>query len=174
MKMYRIRIVMVVAVLTLALAALAQQDDLRKQRMQRLSELGRELRGAMQQAAETIQDQAAKLKTHMEEGTNMSREERKKFRETRGKRNEERQNIIANLELQIEKVKGPVQLRGEHEESMGELKAILDLAVEEKAKKTSERLEKLIEKRQTKYDDMLQKVGFKEFEDALKEFRASR
>lgn len=174
MKMYPIKIVMVVTVLVVALAALAQQDDSRRQRMQRLSELGRQAREAMQQAAETIQDQAAKLKAHMEEGSKMSREEGRKIRGTRGDRNEERQKMITNLELQIEKVKGPIQLRAEHEDSMGELKVILDLAVEEKAKKTAERLEKLIEKHQTIYDDKLQKLGFKEFEDAIKEFRANR
>ena len=47
------------------------------------------------------------------------------------------------------------QMRTEHEEFIGELKDIRELAVKEKAKKTVERLDKLIEKHQKKYDENL-------------------
>ncbi|GAF75325.1 unnamed protein product, partial [marine sediment metagenome] len=53
-------------------------------------------------------------------------------------------------EEQIEK------LKQKHQESIGELKAIRELAVKEKAKKTAARLEKLIAKRQQEFEETLQ------------------
>ena len=165
MKKHLILVLVTAMVLGAGLAALAQQDSSRRQRWQRQREAQRE-------AIETIQKHAAKLQANMEEAAkamenrprreDMSEEERNKFRETRRKQREEQQKIVDDLELQVAKLKGSRRLSTEHEEAIGELKAIRDLAAEEKAGKTTERLEKLISKNQTKYEEMLQKLGFEQ------------
>ena len=163
MKKHLILALVVVMALGVTLAALAQQSDERRQRWQRWRE-------AQRGAVEAIQENAAKLKAGMEEDVqrmrdrsqwqDMSEEQRNELREAFRKRREERQRIVADLELQIAKLKGPRQLRTEHEETMEELGAIRDLAAQEKAEKTAERLGQLIDKHQTEYEDMLQAIGF--------------
>ncbi len=88
----------------------------------------------------------------------MSERERKEFRARMRERFEsggqdiERGGQLKAYESQVEK------LRAEHKESIEELKAIHDLAVEEKAKKTAKRLEKLIAKHQKEFRDRLQQL----------------
>jgi hypothetical protein len=165
MKKHLTLILAVAMILGVALAVLAQQTEERRQRFQRYRE-------AQQQAIDAIQAHAAKLKASMEESAqamqnrpqwqDMSEEQRNQLRETFRKRREEQQKIVADLDLQVARLKGPRQLRTEHEEVVEELRAILDVAGQEKAKKTAGLLEKLIGKHQTKYEDTLKKLGFEQ------------
>ncbi len=100
-------------------------------------------------------EERAKLR---ERWTTMSEEERQQFRKQMRDRmgtprpamaREGRVGMTGRFEEQISKMKA------EHEEFIGELKAIRELAVKEKAKKTAERLDKLIEKHRKKYDENL-------------------
>ncbi|MHC4087083.1 MAG: hypothetical protein ACYSU5_18020 [Planctomycetota bacterium] len=50
------------------------------------------------------------------------------------------------------------KLKQKHEETINELKAIRELAVKEKARKTTERLDKLINKHQKEYEESLQSM----------------
>ena len=158
MKKYRILVLAVAMVLGVALAALAQQQDARRQRWNRP-------RKAQQRAIETIQQHAAELKAKMQEMVkNMNRPQsdgrRNRPRATWRKWREERLKLVDALESQLAILKGPLRLRAEHEEAIGELRAIRNLAKTEKAGKTVERLDKLIDKRQKKYEDTLQTLSF--------------
>ena len=150
-------------ILGVALAAVAQQDADRAQRF-------RQRREAQMKAVETIQQHAAKLKADMEASAqamrdrsqwqNMSEEERNQLRESFMKRREQQQKLLADIELQVNLLRGSRQLRTEHEEAIGKLQAIHDLAVQEKATRTAQRLQKMIAQRQTAYDQTLEKLGF--------------
>jgi len=165
MKKRLILVLAVAMILGVALAAFAQQDDSRRERMR---QRWQQWRAAQQQAIATIQKSAAKLAASMEEAAkamqnrsqwqDMSEEERNKLRETWRKQREEWQKTIADLELQITILKGQRQLRTEHEEAMEELKAIRDLA----SGQAAERLGMLIDKHQKKYEEMLKKTGLEQ------------
>ncbi len=92
----------------------------------------------------------------------MSEEEREQFRKQMRERmgtprpapaREDRMRITERFEEQIAKI------RAEHEEFIGELKAIRELATKEKAKKTVERLDKLIEKHEKKYQENVAQIN---------------
>ena len=136
MKRYLILTTVATMVLLLVWPAIGQQTD-------------RENRGILSPEERT------KLR---ERWTTMSEEERQEFRKQMRDRmgaprpamdREGRMGMTERFEEQTS------QMRTEHEEFIGELKAIRELAVKEKAKKTVERLDKLIEKHQKKFDDNL-------------------
>jgi DNA repair exonuclease SbcCD ATPase subunit len=159
MKKYRILVLAVAMVLGVALAALAQQQDARIQRWVRL-------RKAQQQAIETIQQHAAKLKAKMQEMVkNMpnwpqSDDQRDRPGARWRKWRKERLKFVDALESQLAILKGQRRLMAEHGGAIGELRAIRNLAKTEKAGKTVERLDKFIDKRQKKYEDTLRTLGF--------------
>ena len=158
MKKYRILVLAVAMVLGVALAALAQQQDARRQRWNQLHK-------AQQQAIETIQQHAVKLKAKMQEMVkNMNRpqsdDRRDRLRGRWRKWREERLKFVDALESQLAILKGQRRLLAEHKEAIGELRAIRNLAKTEKAGKTVERLDKLIGKHQKKYEDTLQTLNF--------------
>ncbi len=158
MKKYRILVLAVAMVLGVALAALAQQQDARRQRWNRLHK-------AQQQAIETIQQHAVKLKAKMQEMVkNMNRpqsdDQKDSPRATWRKWREEKLKLVDALESQLAILKGQRRLGAEHKEAIRELIAIRNLAKTEKAGKTVERLDKLIDKRQKKYEDTLQTLNF--------------
>jgi hypothetical protein len=68
--------------------------------------------------------------------------------------------MVAAIEQEVARLKGPRRLRTEFDESMSDLKAIREKATEEKAQGTAELLDKLIAKKQKQLDDTLQKLGF--------------
>lgn len=148
-------------VLGVALAAMAQQDDA-KQRWQRWRE-------AQNKAIQAIQADGVKLRAAFEEAGrampsperwgSMSDEERNKLREAARARWDEQQKVLADLEQQIAVMKGPRQLKAEQEEAIRELTEIRDLARQEKAPKAAERLQKLMDRRQAQYDQIVQKIG---------------
>ncbi len=154
-------IFIVLAVLVVACTTFGQREGRPTQRRG----LGRE---EQLKAIKAIEEQLAKLKAGLEESLQrqdwgsfreLSDEERTKLRERWAKRREEQQKALEAIEEQIAKLKGQRQLRTEHEESIGQLKAILEQAVKEKAKQTADQLEKLISKRREEFKDILQKLG---------------
>ncbi len=155
MKKYRILVLAVAMVLGVALAALAQQQDARRQRWNRLHK-------AQQQAIETIQQHAVKLKEMVKNMPNwpQSDDRRDRPRTIWRKWREERLKLVDALESQLAILKGQRRLGAEHKEAIGELRAIRNLAKTEKAGKTVERLDKLIDKHQKKYKDTLQTLNF--------------
>ncbi|MHC4559256.1 MAG: hypothetical protein ACYTFW_15260 [Planctomycetota bacterium] len=161
MKRYLISSVVALVVLVVALVAFGQQSERRQRRTQYFQGVAK--------AIETIQEQAGKLKTVLEETAklgksignwqDLSEEERDKFREEMEKTREEWQEILEVIEQQFVILTPPRQLRAEHEESIAKLQAIHTLAVEEKAEKTTKHIEELIAKRNKEYEDTMKKLG---------------
>ena len=141
----------------------------RRERFENMSEEEREkFRAEMQQrfggarpgtgreeqlkAIEAIEEQVAKLKAAVQSvgredrsrWRELSEEERTKLREKMVTAVRERQTAIRAIEEQLAKLKGPGQQQAEPQPSIGELRAIHDLAVKEKATQTASRLERLI------------------------------
>ncbi len=114
-------------------------------------------REAQLEAIKTIEEQLAKLKAGMQApgpapGTSfqdLSEEEKTKLREQFTKAREERQNAIRAIVAQIARLQGRVQPPAEGEQfiivNTADLKDVRKLAVEEKAKKTEDRLTALVE-----------------------------
>ena len=106
-------------------------------------------------AIEEIEEQVAKLKAVMQSTgreargsfRDLSEEERAKLREKMAKAVRERQTAIRAIEEQLAKLRvpgRPQQPQAGRQPSIGELRAIHDLAVKEKATQTASRLERLI------------------------------
>ena len=119
-------------------------------------------------AIATVEQELAKMKSGMESfpaaggrerWQELSEEERNELREKFRKMREERQQSIVVIEKQISKLKGPRQLRTEHEESIAKLNAIRDVALKEEAKETVASIEKLIAEQQKQFEETLQKLG---------------
>lgn len=136
---------------------------------------GRERRGGrrwmssedQQKVIATIEEQLGKMKAGIEgmprgrEGwQDLSEEERDKLREKFRKMRDERQQSFAVIDEQIDKLKGPRQLRQEHEEAIGKLDAILKLAQKEKAKETAASIEKLIAEKKKQLEEKFKALGF--------------
>ena len=165
MKRYLISIVVILVVLAVALVAFGQQAEWRQRMAQ--------YRQAQTKAIETIQEQAGKMKTALEESARgsesfsrwqeLSEDERAKLRERYTKMREERQQALAAIEQQVTILKGRRQLDREHEESIAELQTIQALATTEKAEKTAKRLEELIANRNKEHEDTMQKLGLEQF-----------
>ena len=163
MKRYLIPTVVVLAV---AWIAFGQEQSERAQRWARY-------RQAQTEAIETIQKQAAKLKTASEESAkrmasfrnwqDLSEEERAKLREEWTKRREEWGKTLAAIEEQVAKLKGRRPLTAEHEESINELKKIQELAEKEDADETAKHVEELIAERQEEFEETLKKLGLEQF-----------
>ena len=161
MKRYLIATVVVLAV---AWIAFGQERSERAQRWARN-------RQAQAEAIEVIQKQAAKLKAGMEQmprpdsrrWQDLSEEERNQRRERFMKMREERQKTLETIEQQVARLKGPRQLRTEHEESIDQLKKIQEMAEEENADETAKHVEELIAKRQEEFDETLKKLGLDQF-----------
>jgi peroxiredoxin len=104
-------------------------------------------------------EERAKLR---ERWTTMSEEERQQFRNQMRERmgtsrpgtgREGQMRMSERFEEQTSK------MRAEHQEFVGELKAIRELAVKEKARKTIERLDKLIEKHEKQYQESIAQIN---------------
>ena len=165
MKKHTIVLFAAVAVTAITLTALAQQDDSRRQRIQKW------LR-SQQEAIETIQKDTAGLQGIMDWGRqaigkweqrqDLPEEQQAELRAEWGKRREQRAQLLKDLELQIAKLKGSRQFKQEHETAMAELKAIRGVAAEERAALTAERLGTLIDQKQQAYEADLAALGFEE------------
>jgi peroxiredoxin len=138
----------------------------RRERFQNMSEAEKEkFRAEMQQrfggrfgrqeqlkAVEAIEEQVAKLKAAIQstgavdrsKWRELSEEERTQVREKFTKARQERQAAIEAIEEEVVKLRGPRRPQAEPQPSIGELMAIHELAVKEKATQTATRLESLI------------------------------
>ena len=130
-----------------------EREKARAQMRQRFGGRGRRLgREDQLKAIKVIEKQLAKLKAGIEamgerrSFRDLSEEERTKLRERFAKSREERDKAIKAIITQIASLQGQRQ-PAEGEEliivNTGELKAIRELAVKEKAKETAQRLERL-------------------------------
>jgi len=82
-------------------------------------------------------------------------EEKTKLREKLAKAFEERRTIIEAIEQQIAKLKGERQRMEDQQRLIGELQAIRDSAVQEKAVGTAKHIEQLIERRRKEFEGRL-------------------
>jgi len=169
MKKYGILAVAILVALAVAWPLFAQEQE------QAARGGGRERRGGrrwmssedQQKVIATIEEQLGKMKTGMEgmprgrEGwRDLSDEERDKLRGKFRKMRDERQQSLAVIAEQIDKLKGPRQLRQEHEEAIGKLDAILKLAQKEKATETAASIEKLIAEKKKQLEEKFKALGF--------------
>ncbi len=163
-------ITLVGVVLVCTVAVVAQQEQAR-QGFTRMREIQEQAMTALQDdltKMKAMQEQAAQaMQGGMQSFQNMSEEERNKMREEFTKRREENQRLLTDMEMQINKLKGRRPLQMAFDEGQNELKAIRDLANEEKATKTAERLGQYIEKNQAKFDEMIKKLGLPEFQGRM-------
>ena len=109
-------------------------------------------REAQLEKVKAIEELVAKLKAVVK-GTapgargsfrDLSQEERTKLRDKMTKAALERQLLIKSIEQQLAELRGPGRPQAGRQPSIGELRAIHDLAVKEKATQTAGRLERLI------------------------------
>jgi len=128
--------------------------------------LSRELR---LKAVALIEEHLTKIKSGLESssrgrerGQNLSDEERTAQREKYRKLREQQQQSIAIIEEQIAKLQGQRTLQATHDESIGKLNAIRDLAVKEKAVETAAAIEKLIAEQKKEFEARLQKLGLQQ------------
>ena len=169
MKRYGMLAVLILLVLAVAWPLFAQEreggprggDRERRGRGRRMSAEDQE------KVFATIEEQLGKMKAGLEgmprgrEGwRDLSDEERDKLREKFRKMRDERQQSLAVIAEQIDKLNGPRQLRREHEEAIGKLDAVLKLAQKEKAKETAESIEKLIAEKKKQFSKKLEALGF--------------
>jgi len=127
-----------------------EKEKFRAQMQQRFG--GRIGRQEQLKAIEAIEEQIAKLKAAMQSAgreargsfRDLSEEERAKLREKMAKAGRERQTAIRAIEEQLAKLRGPGRPQAGRQPSIGELRAIHDIAVKEKATQTARRLERLI------------------------------
>jgi hypothetical protein len=126
-------------------------------------------REAQQKAMAAIQEQLGKLKAMMEQagqgmqGRNfqdMTDEERTKMREEMTKRREAQTKIMADMQQQLDTLKGGRQLMTEHQAAMAPLKDLLASAQAEKATATAAKIEKLIAERQKAFEDKAAAMGY--------------
>jgi acyl-CoA reductase-like NAD-dependent aldehyde dehydrogenase len=169
MKRYGILVVSILAGLAVAWPLFAQEAEEGPRAGSRERRGGRSRMSSeeQQKAFATIEEQLGKMKAGIEgmprdrEGwRDLSDEERDKLREKFRKIRDERQQSLAVIAEQIDKLKGPRQLRQEHEEAIGKLDAVLKLAQKENAKETAASIEKLIAEKKKQLDAKLKTLGF--------------
>ena len=163
MKRYVIPIVVLLAV---AWIAFGQEQSERAQRWARYRE-------AQGKAIAAIQEQAGKLKTAFEESAkrmasfrnwqDLSEDERAKLREEGAKRREEWVKMLEEIEQHVARLKGRRRLSAEHEEAIGELRKIQEMAEKESADETAKHVEELIAEHQEEFEATLKKLGLDQF-----------
>lgn len=162
MKKHRTGVSITIVTLTAVLAAAAQQADTARQRWQQWRETQNKAIAAIQADAVRLRagfEEAGRALPTPEQWESMSEPQREKLRETGRTRWEQQQKVLADLEQQIAILKGPRQLKLEHDAAVQELVAIRDLAKQEKAQKAAERIQKLIDRRQAEYEQIVQRIG---------------
>jgi len=144
-----------------AALAVAQQDEAAKQRWQQWREAQNKAIQAIQADGVKLRaafDEVGKIMPTPEKWASLSEQEKEKFRQENRARWEGHLKILSDIEEQVAVLKGPWQLRNELDEAVQELTAIRDLAREEKAPKAAERIQSLIDRRQAKYNQTIQKL----------------
>ena len=168
MKRYLISIVSILMILAAAWVSFGQPEGTPAERPARAG--GERRRGVRREeqlkAVAAIEEQLASIKSGLESvpadrqrWQDLPDEERNKLRENFRKIREERRQSVAIIEEQLAKLKGERQLRAEHEEFIGKLNTIHELAVKEKATETAASIEKLTAEQQKEFEARLQKLG---------------
>jgi hypothetical protein len=122
-------------------------------------------RETQMKAIAALQDQVGKLKAMMDQQPqarnfqDMSDDERTKMREEMTKRREEQTAIMANIQKQIDTLKGGMQLAREHREAMTPLNELLASAKGENATATAAKIQKMIDERQKQFQDQMAAMG---------------
>ncbi len=160
-----------------------EREKLRTQMRERFGSGRRLGREDQLKAIKAIEAQLAKLKAGIEargpearrRGQDLSDEERAKLRERFTKAREERQKAIDAIIAQIARLQRQRRPTAEGEKfiivNTGELKAVRELAVKEKARETAQRLERLIAGRRARRqrpEPPVRRPGVVEPEDARK------
>jgi peroxiredoxin len=130
----------------------SMSDQEREEFRAQMGSRGRMGREEQLKAIKAIEGQLARLKTAVEatgpeargQFRDLSEEERVKLREKMVASMRERQTAIRAIEQQLARLRGPGRPGAEQRARIGELRAIRELAVKEKATETAKRLEKLI------------------------------
>ncbi len=127
-------------------------------------------REAQMKAVEALEQAIAKLKEGMtamgqrggQRGNfqDMSDEERANFREQMMQRRQEQQDAIATIESQVVMLKGRRELQTEHEEAIAQLEAVQAKARSENATQTAAMIAKMIQDKQDRYDQLMEKLGY--------------
>ncbi|MHC5059540.1 MAG: hypothetical protein ACYTFK_00420 [Planctomycetota bacterium] len=167
MKKYGFLTVVILLILAAAWPLFAQEGDRGRDRQRRRGR-GRWVSAEDQEKAfEAIEEQLGKMKAGMEgmprgrEGwRDLSDEERDELREKFRKMRDDRQKALAVITEQIEKLKGPRDLRRKHDEVVSKLEAILKKAKKEKATGTTESIEELIADKKKAFAAKLESLGF--------------
>jgi hypothetical protein len=122
-----------------------------------------QMRDMQMKALTAIQQDLTKLRASMEmpmgNMQNMSEDERTKMREKMMQGREEQQKMVADIESQLAVLKGRRQMQTEHEQAMARLQAMQTQAKQENAAKTADMIGKMIQEKQQKYDQMMQKMS---------------
>ena len=123
-------------------------------------------RESQQKAFAVINEQLAKMKTMMESSLaprrnwrELPEDERNKLREEYRKRREEQMKALGLIEDQIVMLKGRRSVFQEHDNSIGELNSVLELAKKEKATETAAAVEKLIAQKNKDFETRMKKLG---------------
>ena len=127
-----------------------------------------QMREMQTKAIAALQEQVGKLKAMLEQqpGTqgrnfqDMTDEERTKWREERTKRQEEQTAIMANIQQQLDTLKGGMQLAREHREAMEPLNDLLASAKSENATATAAKVQKIIDEKQKQFQDKMAAMGW--------------
>ncbi len=164
MKRYGILAVAILLVLAVAWPLFAQEEEGGRERRGRRRWMSAE---DQEKVFATIEEQLGKMKAGLEgmprgrEGwRDLSEEERDELRGKFRKMRDQRQKSLAVIAEQIDKLKGPRELRRKHEEVIGKLEAILKSAQKEKATQTAEGIEKIIADKKKAFDAKLEALGF--------------
>ncbi len=123
-----------------------------------------QMRDMQMRALTALQQDITKLRASMETsipaGTqNMSPEEQAKMRDRMATNRQEQQKTIADMESQLAALKGRGQMQTDHQKAIAELQAIQNQAKQENAAKTADMIGKMIQEKQTKHDQMMEKMG---------------
>ncbi|HQI27415.1 MAG TPA: hypothetical protein PLT20_04960 [Sedimentisphaerales bacterium] len=124
------------------------------------------MRESRLKAIAALQEQVAKLKAMAEQQPaargnfqDMTDEERTKMREEMTRRQEEQTAVMAEIQKQIDILKGTMQLAREHREAMTPLNELLASAKSENATATAAKIQKMIDERQKQFQDKMAAMG---------------
>ncbi|MBE0537992.1 MAG: hypothetical protein IH624_20210 [Phycisphaerae bacterium] len=163
MKKCTIVVTAAALILAVTLAAVAQQDNAaRRQSLQRGREAQQKAMADLEANVaklKAIQEQPAQTMQNREQFQNMSEEERAKLRETFTQRRQQQVEIMQALQNSVAILEGGRQLRTDHRQAMAALQAAKDLAVEEKAAKAADAIQKIMDEKQKKYEETLTALG---------------
>lgn len=127
-------------------------------------------REAQTRAIEAIEQAIARIKEGMvapgqrggQRGgfQDMSAEDMENLRNQMMQRRQEQQDAIATIQSQVVMLKERQQLQTEHTESLGQLRTLEAQAKRENATQTAAMIAKMIQDKQTQYDQLLEKLGY--------------